>query len=75
MFKILTRECSMKAEASQTVGKRLQRARKFVPLVQKFGTVVLNAVPQVSPLLPTLGSVCQAVNVEFAPRSTYLKSE
>ena len=48
MFKILTREWSMDVQASQAVRKRLQRARKFVLLVQKFGTVVLNAVPQVS---------------------------
>ena len=35
-------------KAGQAVRKRLQRARKFWLLVQKYGTVVLNAAPQVS---------------------------
>ena len=35
-------------KAGQSFRKRLQRARKFWRLVQKYGTVVLNTAPQVS---------------------------
>ena len=48
VFKILALAWKLDVKAGQAVRKRLQRARNFWLLVQKYGTVVLNAAPQVS---------------------------
>lgn len=48
MFKMITQAWSLDERGCQAIRKRLQRARKFGLLVQKFGTADLNAAPHVS---------------------------
>ena len=48
MFKVFAQAWKLDVKASQAVRKRLQRARKFWLLAQKYGTAVLNVAPQVS---------------------------